>query len=358
MVEDSLPVQGWDVFIDSQHRIGTASTIHHAIIHQGVLGASEGGIGTHFQPFLDHVVGIDTSGIFLLLAFLNHTLVVHISHAEVEVALLGGIGETHHVILLEACTIHCIQPVAVEVVLVSFLLIISKDLVTSHHHIIDIFFYVASRVHMLETIHIGFLTKFEEVFRTHCLRCIGIGLHTKPSIVCHLTLAFGCFLGSDDYDTIGTTRTIECGSRSILEHLNRSHIVQVDGTEARITIVHDETIHHIDRVGRAIDGIDTTDTDGGIIGRTSWGCDKHTSHLALERLIDIVDWTFLEGLGIHAHDSTRQITLLHDSTYQHHLIERIDILLEENLHVLTRHLDRLRIISDIRDGNQTAFLYL
>ena len=43
---------------------------------------------------------------------------------------------------------------------------------------------------------------------------------TERSCIADVILAVRTFLGGDDDDTIGTTRTIDCSSRHVLQHLN------------------------------------------------------------------------------------------------------------------------------------------
>ena len=58
-------------------------------------------------------------------------------------------------------------------------------------------------------------------------------------------LAFLTLLGSNEHNTVGTTCTIDSGSRSILQYLDALDILRVDILDT--TVLDNHTIHYIER---------------------------------------------------------------------------------------------------------------
>ena len=116
---------------------------------------------------------------------------------------------------------------------------------------IDFFLPVYIRIAQLESFwRIAMLCKgFTEFFsRKHIHMLIYIA-HRHISVVVERRAcgAVACtFLGSDDDDTVGCTRTVNSRSRSILQHCKRSDIIRIDGTDR--SIAHRHTVNNNQRV--------------------------------------------------------------------------------------------------------------
>ena len=106
-----------------------------------------------------------------------------------------------------------IYPVNVFPVLISF--IISR--VSKHIGII----HISTRIFVscTQALHVGFsLADFR-----HCRPAV----YTKKSIKISSQFSFFSAFGSNDYNTIGTGRTINSRRRSIFQHFNRFNIIRI-----------------------------------------------------------------------------------------------------------------------------------
>ena len=64
--------------------------------------------------------------------------------------------------------------------------------------------------------------------------------------------------GGDDDDTVGTTGTIECIGRCILQHCHRCHIGRVDAVPFAVV---GHAIEHDERIVACVDGTDASDAE-------------------------------------------------------------------------------------------------
>ena len=107
-------------------------------------------------------------------------------------------------------------------------------------------------------------------------------LETYITIVRNLSLAGLTALGSNKDYTIGTSSTINSGSRSILHHIDGLDIVDIDISQ---TIFHLETIHDVERLGALCDRRTATHCNVDIgTWRTTLGNDVHTGSLTCQSL--------------------------------------------------------------------------
>ena len=130
-------------------------------------------------------------------------------------------------ILLNSRTAYSVQPVVILIIFISIKLIIGKNGITAHYHIVDVLINIAIGIHLLETVYVCLFSQLEQLFSIHGFRSIRIGLETNPTIVRNFTFAFLSFFGSNYNHTIRTARTIQCGSRSIFQYFDRSNIVYI-----------------------------------------------------------------------------------------------------------------------------------
>ena len=99
-------------------------------------------------------------------------------------------------------------------------------------------------------------------------------------------LAFLTSLGGYEYHTIGTTCTIDSGSRSILQYLDALDILRVDIIDT--TVLDNHTVYYIERSTLGTDGALTTDSDTTHCTRTLRVGDIHTGSLTLHTLQGIL----------------------------------------------------------------------
>ena len=119
--------------------------------------------------------------------------------------------------------------------------------------------------------HLGYIVECREGYGT----CIVQG---------HLT--FLTLLGSNEHNTVGTTGTIDSGSRSILQYLDALDILRVDILDT--TVLDNHTVYYIERSTAGTDGTLTTDGDTTHCTRTLGVGDIHTGSLTLHTLQGIL----------------------------------------------------------------------
>ena len=112
-------------------------------------------------------------------------------------------------------------------------------------------------------------------------------------------------LGRDQDHTCGTTRTIDSGSRSILQYVDTLYILRSHTGEAAF-----QTVNQYERCVSTLEGDDTTQADAGSGTRVTRAiADGQTSHLTFNQVTSIVDITLSEVLSLYAGDSRGDITL-------------------------------------------------
>ena len=119
--------------------------------------------------------------------------------------------------------------------------------------------------------HLGYIMECRESYGT----CIVQG-----------HLAFLTLLGSNEHNTIGTTCTIDSGSRSILQYLDALDILRVDILDT--TVLDNHTVYYIERSTAGTDRALTTDGDTTYCTRTLRVGDIHTGSLTLHTLQGIL----------------------------------------------------------------------
>ena len=99
-------------------------------------------------------------------------------------------------------------------------------------------------------------------------------------------LAFLTLLGCNEHYTVGTTGTIDSGSRSILQYLDALDVLRVDILDT--TVLDNHTIHYIEWSTAGTDRTLTTDGDATYCTRTLRVGDIHTGSLTLHTLQGIL----------------------------------------------------------------------
>ena len=105
-----------------------------------------------------------------------------------------------------------------------------------------------------------------EFGRSHHRKPLRVLLNTHAAAVRHLRLVALTLLGGDHDDTVGSSRTIDGGCRSILEDIHGLDVRWVDGRKRVACLVVCSRIDHDsvddeDRLVCGIEGVDTSDAD-------------------------------------------------------------------------------------------------
>ena len=123
-------------------------------------------------------------------------------------------------------------------------------------------------------------------------------------------------LGGNHDNPVGSARTVDSGSGSILEDVHRSDVLRVEraedtGSTSDSGVLDGHTVDDDQRVVAGIERSTTTDTDtAGSTGR-SFGSDLHPCDLTDEEIAGSGDSTLLEALFIEGADRSGEVLLLH-----------------------------------------------
>ena len=162
-------------------------------------------------------------------------------------------------------------------------------------------------------------------------------------------LAFLTSLGGYENHTVGTTCTIDSGSRSILQYLDALDVLRVDIIDT--TVLDDHTIHYIERITFGTDRALTTDGDATYCTRALRIGDIHTGSLTLHTLQGILYRHSCQVLGIQVGQGTGYIALaLHTITYYYDFIQSLVVFQQSYLQIaLSGNTHFLGCITDIRN---------
>ena len=93
---------------------------------------------------------------------------------------------------------------------------------------------------------VGILTEFGELFCVHHRITVEESLGTDVTIISYSrALLLITFISSDDDDTVGTTRTVDSGSRGIFQDVHVLDVVRIDVADAtceRNTVEYDQWV--------------------------------------------------------------------------------------------------------------------
>ena len=158
------------------------------------------------------------------------------------------------------------------------------------------------------------------------------------------------FLGGDEDDSVGSTRTVDGGGTHVFQHFDALDVVGVDGGKrieaaldgsqscpaGRSVLVVDETIDHVKGFVAGIDRVATTDADAAIGSRLSAGCSHvKTCHLSAQGSVEGAGCAVLKHVCLDCHHRTRQLrAALGAITHHDHVIEVTALLGEFHVDVL------------------------
>ena len=161
----------------------------------------------------------------------------------------------------------------------------------------------------------------------------------------HLWLTCLTTLGSDDNDTVGTTRTINSCSRGILQDFDILDIMRVDHAQ-RVTAllilgstiawsrtgIEWDTIHDVKRLRRSRERVGTTYHDTHTTTRSTVALvNLHTCHLTLHTVSQVERTTLHQVFTLQGTQGTAQVALLHRTiTYDNNFIHHLGIFLHRN----------------------------
>ena len=138
--------------------------------------------------------------------------------------------------------------------------------------------------------------------------------------------------GDDDY-TVGTTGTVDSGSRGILQDIHR---LDVGGVDVRKGTHEGDTIEHDQRVVRSSQRALTTDTDlhlGTRLRRSL--CHKHTGDTTLQGLGGVGGCHLIQLLTTDVGHRTRHgLTTLGTVTDDHHFVHHVTVFFKIYTHTV------------------------
>ena len=167
--------------------------------------------------------------------------------------------------------------------------------------------------------------KGTELIRIQHIQFLGNKRSTDVTIILHLVdiHSFSLF-GSNQNHTIRTARTIDSGSRTVLQHIHTLHIFRSHSTEfARNSI----NQHQGGCIG-STNGICTTKTYLSTSRRVTIRiCDSQTGYFSLNQLSHILHGSFYKVIGFHTSYRTGYIPFtLCTVTNHHHFVQGLGIL--------------------------------
>ncbi len=168
----------------------------------------------------------------------------------------------------------------------------------------------------------------------------------------HFHGTFRTFLGSNDNHTIGSTRTVNGSSRSILQNLNRFRIGRIE-VNARIGN------HSIDDPQRRVvaQRAYTTNLNIGILACTPTAANIDTGCQALHLARQCPCSAFLHFLGINNGNRSSQVGFLHSLiTDDNHFLQCFRIIFHHHAQGSSLIDNFLRKHTDIRENECTSFL--
>ena len=272
------------------------------------LGAPllDGVVGTHGEPGLDLVVGIDLEGQtpVLVLVAPEDTVVAQVVDGGEEAAAVVTALEAHRVAVAPGGDEDFIAPVDIGLAVV-----------------------VALQVSVGE-ITVG-LTEGDVFGSVHDVELIGQGGILELVVIEHLAITLLTGLGGHEDDTVTSLGAVDGGGGGILQDLDGLDHFRIQ----ILDVVHLQTVHDEERSeGTGVGGI-TTDADGGAGTRSAGSVDDlDTGGLALEGGGGVGSRTVLQVFRTDGGHGTGQVALLLDTvTDDHGLIQEFGILLEDDV---------------------------
>ena len=158
-------------------------------------------------------------------------------------------------------------------------------------------------------------------------------------------------LGSDDDDTIGSTRTVNSCGRSILQYCKGSNVIRIDGTDR--SIAYGYSIDNNQRIIICRQRGSHTDTDGTAATRcTIARHDIHTSNFTHQSIFSSQLLTFVQLIRFHGQQRSGHVAFLHLSVADdYYFVQQFAVFLHGNYNErFVCHGDFLPFIADTGDG--------
>ena len=158
------------------------------------------------------------------------------------------------------------------------------------------------------------------------------------------------FFGGVNHHTIGSTRTIDRGSRCIFKHRNTGNIIRTDGKNGGG--IDGYTIQDVERLRTSGKCPDTTHRDAGSRRRfTRRSVDLYTRHLTLQGIVDVSNRAVFDFIGGDSGYRARHRTeFLPRTVAHHHSFTQCRVTVgQHNVHC-AGHAHRLRFHTDV--GNR------
>ena len=283
---------------------------HHISLFQLILwlmalGKLEVYIGIEVDDSLGSMY-LHTCDVMALAVTEEDTLLVSVVVRYRVLTLFCTTAQTYHVALSQTLTTDSIYPVRVYASLMSYVCWQRFTGILVHHlmHLL-----IAFSIQEVEVLR--YLSKAE--VRTEI----------------NLSLALLTVLGCDQNHTVGSYRTIDGSSSTILQNLHRLDVLRVHAVDIAW-----ETVHNIKRF-IATGCLDTTNLDAHTgTGVTTTSQDVYTGYLTLQSLSWVGSSALSHLLGIDRRKSTGHIATLHGTiTYYNHFAQRLGVLAHGDVHV-------------------------
>ena len=204
--------------------------VHRAVGHL-VLNVCIRGVRTNLQPRLDIRLGVDTSVILVLLGAFNNSVKAAVAKTDVNAGVVRPLREAYAVVVLDTGLGHLVKPVVALSAAVACELLVGEHCVRTHDYVVPVclllsFSSVGIVVGITCSVCIG--TQLEELLSVHRSGAVTHGREAYPSVVAYGTFALAALLRRNDDYTVGTARTVQSSSRSVLQHFDRLYVVYVD----------------------------------------------------------------------------------------------------------------------------------
>ncbi len=150
-------------------------------------------------------------------------------------------------------------------------------------------------------------------------------------------------------DAVGTAAAVDGCCADILQDLYRLDVRRVDACQwvdgalnvrqpglcGALVLIVDETVDDIQRVVGGVDGVAATDTYlAGCTGLTAAGRNVKSGNLSGEGLVEGRHLCLLEYVGLDGRHATGELlAFLSAVTYDHHLVEGVEVVVELHLQV-------------------------
>ena len=162
-------------------------------------------------------------------------------------------------------------------------------------------------------------------------------------------------LGSDDDDTIGSTRTVNSCGRSILQYCKGSNVIRIDSTDR--CIAHRYSINNNQRIIIRRQRGSHTDTDGTTATRcTIARYYIHTGNFTYQSIFSSQLLTFVQFIRFHGQQRSGHIAFLHLSIADdYYFVQQFAVFLHGNYNErFICHGDFLSFIPDAGDGKHIS----